>query len=127
MHQGDTASAAGGICPRAMTEMGVCIANNRGAMRGPTGVSNTGGSFKVAGADLLSQFSHPGGTARPLQAVGVNRYAARVIPAVLQPGETLHQDRNDVPNRDRTNNATHRQLQIMSRVIVGQAQRNITS
>ena len=72
------------------------------------GVGNAGAAFEVFRVNLLPQLGHAGGAAGPLQAVGVDRHAARVITPVFQPLQTLHQNRNDFLRRDRRHDTAHK-------------------
>jgi hypothetical protein len=74
-------------------------------------VRDAGCAFKMAGLHLRCQFSHPGGAARALQAVGNHRHTAGIVATVFQPCQSLYQNRNNVAGRDSANNATHDELQ----------------
>ena len=88
----------------AMAEMGVRVGHGRRAVRGPAGVRDAGGAFKVVGLHLLQQLGHTGRAARApqprrrrcIQAGRMHRHATRVIAAVLQPLQALDKDGNDV-------------------------------
>ena len=92
------------ICAGAMAEMGVRVGHGRRAVRGPAGVRDAGGAFKVVGLHLLQQLGHTGRAARApqprrrrcIQAGRMHRHATRVIAAVLQPLQALDKDGNDV-------------------------------
>ena len=82
--------------------------HRRCAVGGPAGVGNAGAAFQMGGGNLLHQLGDPRGAARTLQAVGVDRNAARVVAPVLQPGQALHQNGHDVLIGYGADDATHK-------------------
>ena len=99
VHQGQTFVA----------EMRVGVVHRGRAMRGPAGVRNAGGALDGTLRDLLGQLGDARGAAGAAQhAVCMDRNTARVVAAVLQTLQTLHQHRNNIAVRNPADNATHR-------------------
>ena len=107
VNQGDATCAVRWRGARAMTEMRVGVVHRRRAVRGPTRVGDARGADQAVGRHLLHQFRHPLGAARALEAARVDGHAARVIAAVFEPLQALHEDGDDVAVRDRGDDATH--------------------
>jgi hypothetical protein len=106
VHQRHPPGRTGGN-PCTVAEMGVCVVHRRRAMRGPACVGDAGAAGQVALLDLACQLGHPRRAARPLQTGRVHGHATRVIAAVLQPLQALHQHGNDVTAGNAGDDATH--------------------
>jgi hypothetical protein len=108
VHQGHAASrTAGAGVGGAVAEMGVGVVHRGRAVRGPAGVRNAGAAGDVLGLHLLDQLGHPGRAARAPQAVRMNRHAAGVVTAVLQPLQTLDQNGHHITPRNPCHDAAH--------------------
>ena len=93
----------------ALAEMRVGVVHHGRAMRGPAGVRNASGALDGTLRHLLGQLGHARGAAGAAQrAASMNRNATRVVAAVLQALQTLHQHRNNIAVRNPADNATHR-------------------
>ncbi|MPM84771.1 hypothetical protein SDC9_131847 [bioreactor metagenome] len=118
VHQGHACRRIGighGRDAGTMAEVGMGIAHRRLAVSGPAGMGNAGETFHMLGLDLLHQLGHAGCRARTLQtqaqAAGIRclySHTTGVITTILQPLQTLDQNRNNIAMRHRSNNATHR-------------------
>jgi hypothetical protein len=81
-------------------------------------VRDARGAFELLRLHLREQLGHARGAAHALQARGALRRqaarvhgdAARVIAAVLEPLQALHQDGNDVARGNRADDAAHENL-----------------
>ena len=124
VHQRHPAGAAGGVWPRPVAEVRVGVVHHRGAVGGPARVGDAGSTLQMALRHLRQQLGHALGAASPLQAAGVHRHATGVITPVLQPLQALHQNRNDIAGRDRSNNATHTPSSLKSGPMVAIQKRN---
>jgi hypothetical protein len=78
---------------------------------GNTNRAFKGLTFLTIRLDASHELCDARGGARTLEAGAcVNRHAARVIPAVFKPLQTLHEDGNDIALRNCSDDAAHDEL-----------------
>ena len=122
VHQRDARRAGGGLLAvhagghGAAAEMRVRVADGRCAVRGPAGVGNAGAAGQALRFGLRAQVGHAGDAAQALQARArhgarslgrMHGHAARVVAAVFEPLQALHEEGNDVARGDRADDAAH--------------------
>ena len=87
------------------------VGRDRRAVGGPARVRDAGAAGNAVARSLLVQVGHARHAARaPQRRISVralNRHAARVIAAILEPPQTFNQDRNNVAVGNRTDDAAH--------------------
>ena len=80
----------------------------RGAMCRPARVRDAGCALERCFVERLLQFLHFAETANPLKGLAVqNRDTRRVVTAILEPAQALHQYRDDISLGNSTDDSTH--------------------
>ena len=93
----------------------MCVANFRGAVCSPPGVSNSGRPLNLILFRLSDQILNALNRSGTFQLAVINNGAtARVVPAILHPAKTFRQDGNDISITYAGNNSAHSLIFLIS-------------